>query len=74
MKPPIHVTIDDALWSKAEQFRTKHAKALELPSEFAKFLCGVRSPNLSRNRLTGQSLFGVLDDLPFAEVLQRASA
>ncbi len=74
IEPPAKATMDDAVWRKAELFRAEHAKALELPSEFARFLCGIRSPNLSRNRLTGQSLFGVLDNVSFDEVLQRASA
>ncbi len=34
-----------------------------------RFLCGVTSPRTSRCRLSGHALFGVLDRVPFKQVL-----
>ena len=42
------------------------------PRALARFLCGLSSPRLSRNKMTSERLFGALEDVPFAEVLRRA--
>lgn len=65
--------IGDAQWREAVRVRTEHREALAEPRAFARFLCGLTSPKLSRARLSSQRLFGVFGDVPFAEVLQRAS-
>jgi ATP-dependent DNA helicase RecQ len=46
----------------------KHA-ALTTPRQLARFLCGMASPAATRARLTRNNAFGLLADLPFAEVL-----
>jgi ATP-dependent DNA helicase RecQ len=46
----------------------KHA-ALNTPRQLARFLCGMASPAATRARLTKKDAFGMLSDLPFAEVL-----
>ncbi len=51
----------------------KHA-ALNTPRQLAKFLCGMASPAATRARLTRNAAFGLLADLPFAEVLAIAEA
>ncbi|RYD45838.1 MAG: RecQ family ATP-dependent DNA helicase, partial [Verrucomicrobiaceae bacterium] len=51
----------------------KHA-ALGTPRQLARFLCGMTSPAAKRARLTKNDAFGMLADLPFAEVLAIAEA
>ena len=51
----------------------KHA-ALATPRQLARFLCGMASPAAMRARLTRKESFGMLCDLPFAEVLAIAEA
>ena len=48
--------------------------ALGSPRQLARFLCGLASPATTRARLTGHEAFGLLADLPFAEVLAIATA
>jgi len=48
--------------------------SLGTPRQLARFLCGLRSPASSRERLTGHDAFGMLRDLPFEEVLAIAEA
>jgi len=51
----------------------RHA-ALATPRQLARFLCGMASPAATRARLTRNSAFGMLADLPFSEVLAIAEA
>lgn len=51
----------------------KHA-AVNTPRQLAKFLCGMASPAATRARLTRDNAFGLLADLPFADVLAIAEA
>jgi ATP-dependent DNA helicase RecQ len=46
----------------------RHA-ALGSARQMARFLCGMASPASTRERLTRHDAFGLLSDLPFAEVL-----
>ena len=45
---------------------------LDSPRTLTRFLCGVGSPQLSKAKLSGHPLFGRLESLPFAKVLERA--
>ena len=65
-------TISDALWQEVEIARQEHAELLEQPRILSRFLCGITSPRMSRNKLTGHPLFGSLESISFAEVLGRA--
>jgi ATP-dependent DNA helicase RecQ len=51
----------------------KHA-ALATPRQLARFLCGMASPAATRARLTRHQAFGLLAELPFADVLAIAEA
>jgi ATP-dependent DNA helicase RecQ len=51
----------------------KHA-ALATPRQLARFLCGMASPAAMRARLTRHQAFGMLAELPFADVLAIAEA
>jgi ATP-dependent DNA helicase RecQ len=69
--PRQQAPIDAKLWDQALTLRPQ-AETLQEPRALARFLCGVSSPRLSRNRLTSDRLFGALAHVPFAEVLRRA--
>jgi ATP-dependent DNA helicase RecQ len=66
------VTIPESTWQRAEEVRRAHAEALDEPRAFARFVTGLSSPGLVRQRLTRDSLFGCLAHIPFPEILQRA--
>lgn len=51
---------------------TDQAGVLDSPRTLTRFLCGVGSPQLSKAKLSGHPLFGRLESVPFAEVLERA--
>jgi ATP-dependent DNA helicase RecQ len=63
--------IDAAVWSQAA-FLRRQETALREPRSFARFLCGVSSPGLSRAKLPNHPLFGALGDVPFPAVMQKA--
>jgi ATP-dependent DNA helicase RecQ len=67
-----HGQIGDAQWREAVRARSEHQALLGEPRAFARFLCGLTSPKLSRARLSSNPLFGVFSDVPFTEVLRRA--
>ena len=48
---------------------SEHHAALNSPRQVARFLCGLRSPAASRARLTRHDCFGLLEHLPFGDVL-----
>ena len=74
IKPPKsrRVTADD-IAAVRKLVDEKHA-ALNTPRQLARFLCGMVSPAATRARLTRNNAFGMLADLPFAEVLVIAEA
>jgi ATP-dependent DNA helicase RecQ len=70
--PPRRTT--DEEWHVMQTLaRERHAE-LGTPRQLARFLCGMTSPATTRARLTRHSAFGLLADLPFAEVLAMAEA
>ena len=71
--PQPAVAIDEGLWRRAEELRAEHPEALAEPRAFSRFLAGLRSPRISRARLASHPLFGALDKVPFAEILERAA-
>jgi ATP-dependent DNA helicase RecQ len=69
-RPP--VSIDPALWRLAEAVRAEQPDPLAEPRALARFLCGLGSPRLTHSKLTRHQLFGILDQVPFPEVLKRS--
>jgi ATP-dependent DNA helicase RecQ len=65
--------IDESVWRQAAALRAKYRDLLGEPRSLARFLCGVTSPRTIRAKLNRDRLFGALTDVPFQEVLQRAS-
>ena len=55
------------------QLRSQYPDALGTPINLTRFLCGVRSPGLTKAKLTREELFGQLAERSYAEVLERAS-
>ena len=51
----------------------RHA-SLRSPRQLARFLCGITSPATSRERLTRNDAFGMLDKVPFADVLAQTES
>ena len=51
----------------------RHA-ALKTPRQLARFLCGISSPAVTRARLSRHDSFGLLEHLPFAQVLAMAES
>ena len=71
MPPAYGHPIDEQAWSEALALRAD-AEQLEDPRSFTRFLCGIRSPALSRAKLVKHDLFGSQAEVPFAKVLERA--
>jgi ATP-dependent DNA helicase RecQ len=65
---------DDREWAELRAVVDEKHAALATPRQFARFLCGMSSPASTRARLGRHDAFGMLADLPFAEVLNLASA
>jgi ATP-dependent DNA helicase RecQ len=55
--------------SAIQTLRAEGHAALRSKRALARFLCGITSPAVSRDRLTRHDAFGMLESVPFAEVL-----
>ncbi|MEI8038317.1 MAG: ATP-dependent DNA helicase RecQ [Verrucomicrobiota bacterium] len=64
----------DAELSAVREVVAQHHAALAGPRQLARFLCGMASPAATRARLSRHPAFGLLADLPFADVLVIAEA
>ncbi|WP_425617567.1 ATP-dependent DNA helicase RecQ [Anatilimnocola sp. NA78] len=67
---PAAQAIPDRLWQQAAAVRHKYE--LCSPRDFARFLCGLTSPGLTRSRASRDSLFGSLTHVPYRQVYNRA--
>lgn len=65
--------IDDSIWQQAVRLRSNNPATLGTPARFAKFLCGITSPCLTRAKLTREDIFGAFADVPFQAILDRAA-
>ena len=65
------VEIDAPNWELALRLKAEQS-ALDDPRILARFLCGVRSPLLTRLKLTKHALFGCCEAVPFGQVMQKA--
>jgi ATP-dependent DNA helicase RecQ len=64
--PAIATLVDAASFAA---LRDAHPRALGASRQAARFLCGLSSPALTRDKLSRHPLFGTLGEHPFAEVL-----
>lgn len=65
---------DEREWAAVRDLLNESHAALGTPRQLARFLCGMSSPASTRARLGRHDAFGMLADLPFAEVLTMANA
>ena len=65
---------DDVEWQALRALAMENHPQLGSPRQLARFLCGMSSPAATRARLQRHDAFGMLADLPFAEVLAIAEA
>jgi ATP-dependent DNA helicase RecQ len=68
--PRTSATIDDNLWRQATAVRSTNT-ALSSPVLFARFVCGISSPKLTKARLGRHELNGVFGNVPFQTILDR---
>ena len=61
-----------ARWEQAAQLRQHNREVLGTAPRLAKFLCGIGSPKFTRAKLTKHELFGVFENSPYQQVLERA--
>ena len=64
----------DAEWQALHAVADEGHAALATPRQLARFLCGLSSPASTRARLSRHAAFGLLAELPFADVLVMAAA
>jgi len=67
-------TIEDELATRLAPLLKSAGKTLGNPRSLTRFLCGCSSPALTRARLAKHALFGVLYEVPFAQVLEWSHA
>ena len=65
------IEIDAPNWELAMRLKAEQT-ALDDSRILARFLCGVRSPLLTRLKLTKHALFGCCEAVPFGQVMQKA--
>jgi ATP-dependent DNA helicase RecQ len=63
--------IPENLWEQWRAAQAQHAQALTQPATAARFLCGISTPRLARQRLTRHPLFGACRHVPVAEVYRQ---
>ncbi|MDP3852035.1 MAG: ATP-dependent DNA helicase RecQ [Luteolibacter sp.] len=72
-RPPARKPSDEE-WQLVRNLARENHAELATPRQLARFLCGMSSPATTRARLGRHNSFGLLSDLPFAEVLAIAGA
>ncbi|MEI7911827.1 MAG: ATP-dependent DNA helicase RecQ [Verrucomicrobiota bacterium] len=72
-RPPARRPNDDE-WRALRDLAQENHAALATARQLARFVCGLSSPASTRARLTRHASFGMLADLPFADVLVMAEA
>ncbi len=69
LPPPRHPTPGPAESELLRGLRAEGHAALATPRQLARFLCGITSPATTRARLRKHDKFGILDTVPFQQVL-----
>ncbi len=67
--PRLIVSISDGIWQEVSNLKQEQGESLADARLLTRFLCGITSPRLSLEKLTGHPLFGKLDQMPFGKVL-----
>ena len=66
--------LDRDLAEKMRQLQEQHPQALETPRQITRFLCGLSSPMLTKNKLTRDELFGRIKHSSFARIIEWVTA
>jgi ATP-dependent DNA helicase RecQ len=74
LPPRPSAVLDPEVQRQALMLRAEKPDLFRDPRTLARFLCGLSSPRLTRERLGGHALFGRLEQVPFAAVLAWASS
>jgi ATP-dependent DNA helicase RecQ len=74
LRRPKPRSVTDAEIQAVRSLVDERHPALGSPRQLARFLCGMGSPASTRARLSRHDAFGLLGDMPFAEVLLVAEA
>jgi len=61
------------LAQKMGLLQQQHPQALETPRQITRFLCGLSSPMLTKNKLTRNELFGWIEHCSFARIIEWVS-
>ena len=61
---------DAALLAEALELQQLHPDTMKSAVELARFLCGISSPGVSKARLGRHRLFGVMQQVPYQQVLE----
>ncbi len=72
-RPPARMVGDDE-WARAAALAARRHPQLATPRQLARFLCGMTSPASRAVRLQQDECFGMLADVPFADVHVLAQA
>ncbi len=68
--PPRHTAaISEDILRAACTLQQEQADIFTSPRLLSRFLCGISSPRISRNKLSTHALFGSLENVPFGEVM-----
>lgn len=54
-----------------EELAKRHPELLDSPRQRARVLCGLSSPALTRSRISRESVFGICQHVPFADVVRQ---
>lgn len=68
--PPQSLTVEDI--EKMKSVRTEGHAALRHPRAFTRFLCGISSPALTRDKLQQHADFGIFEHFAFEEIYTQA--
>ena len=60
--------------TQIREFARKHSEVINSPRQAAKFLCGLTAPAFSKARITKDSLFGILEEYRFQDVMEFCDA
>lgn len=66
-RPP---AIDEDILQQAFALQADQINALASPRQLTRLLCGVTSPQLTRNKLSSHKLFASFKDIPFCKVMK----
>ncbi|QEG25193.1 ATP-dependent DNA helicase RecQ [Mariniblastus fucicola] len=71
---PSAAKIDESTLQTVRNLALEHPDALNTPRAIARFLCGIRSPALTRAKLSRHQSFGCCEEIPFGLIIQQVDS